>query len=627
MIFNVTESENYRLNRCMTEEEQSQLDLDKLAQKIMGIEKPFLISQKRNVLRNNILKQVAVANEYETETQFSKVIVYIKKLAGLLNLDFSRRAEMKERVFAAIENTPQRSFFLRNLLVFHKKLISGAVLASLFMGMFSFVSVDTSVVMAKTFTMLEFSQGEVDVVRDGKSIEVVAGMDLFEGDEVVTGDDGMAVVKYFDDSITRLSSNTEVIINKLFRAEGSVQTYVEVALESGTVWSRVMNAVGGESAFVLRAKDVQTKAKKATFNAKLADDKLEVEVFNRSVDIDRGGEVEKVLRGQKAVINGEVEIVALVESEKNLDWVKDNLESDKVYLAAVEDRLLDAKIKSMGKDAPIGTSFREDVAVFLTFNDVDKQKKELDIAEKNLIAAEIKLSRPNLSESEKVEAEMALIAFADEAKEFNQTVKEVGYSDQKYSEELKQILDNKVLTHQKELSVIMPDSPLYQVKEVVDEVALAGISDSTELVEKKLDQVSEKLAVAEDAAVLGQTEVAKEVVDNSKEELGNVVEMIDTIEQSTPESVSTLTPKVDEVQQYLTAVSVAPVVVDIVTPVETVVNPELTTTVLTSVPTASMTEVATPVVIEEEILDEDIKKIDYDIYVKGEKILPSGFIR
>jgi len=222
---------------------------------------------------------------------------------------------------------------------------------------------------------------------------------------------------------------------------------------------------------------------------------------------------------------------------------------------------------------------------------------------------------------------MALIAFADEAKEFNQTVKEVGYSDQKYSEELKQILDNKVLTHQKELSVIMPDSPLYQVKEVVDEVALAGISDSTELVEKKLDQVSEKLAVAEDAAVLGQTEVAKEVVDNSKEELGNVVEMIDTIEQSTPESVSTLTPKVDEVQQYLTAVSVAPVVVDIVTPVETVVNPELTTTVLTSVPTASMTEVATPVVIEEEILDEDIKKIDYDIYVKGEKILPSGFIR
>jgi len=397
MIFNVTESENYRLNRCMTEEEQSQLDLDKLAQKIMGIEKPFLISQKRNVLRNNILKQVAVANEYETETQFSKVIVYIKKLAGLLNLDFSRRAEMKERVFAAIENTPQRSFFLRNLLVFHKKLISGAVLASLFMGMFSFVSVDTSVVMAKTFTMLEFSQGEVDVVRDGKSIEVVAGMDLFEGDEVVTGDDGMAVVKYFDDSITRLSSNTEVIINKLFRAEGSVQTYVEVALESGTVWSRVMNAVGGESAFVLRAKDVQTKAKKATFNAKLADDKLEVEVFNRSVDIDRGGEVEKVLRGQKAVINGEVEIVALVESEKNLDWVKDNLESDKVYLAAVEDRLLDAKIKSMGKDAPIGTSFREDVAVFLTFNDVDKQKKELDIAEKNLIAAEIKLSRPNLS--------------------------------------------------------------------------------------------------------------------------------------------------------------------------------------------------------------------------------------
>ncbi|MFA7685431.1 MAG: FecR domain-containing protein [Candidatus Gracilibacteria bacterium] len=616
----------------MIKDEELQPDLEKLAQEILGLEKPVLLSAKKDFLRDNILKQVSLAKEYDVETQFSKVIGYIKRLAGLLKLDLPKRAGMKERVFAAIENTTQKSFFWRNLVIFNKKMISGSIVALLFLGMFSFVSVDTSVVMAQTFTVIESFTGEVDVVRDGKAMEVVSGMDLFEGDEIVTGGDGLVVVRYFDDSITRLSANTEVIINKLFRTEGSVQTYVEIGLESGVVWSRVMNAVGGESAFVLKAKDVQTKAKKATFNVKLADDKLEVEVFNRSVDISRGDKSEKVLRGQKALINGQVEVVALAESEKNVDWVKTNLESDKQYLAVAEERLLDAKIESMGKDAPIGTSFREDVAVFLTFNDVDKQKKELDIAEKNLIAAEIKLSNPDLSEEDKIEAEGALTSFADKAKVFNKTVKDVGYSDQKYSQELKQFLDNKILTHQKELSTIMPDSPLYQVKEVVDEVALAGISDSTELVGKTLDQVSEKLAVAEDAAVLGRTDVSQEVVDNSKKELGNVVEMIDVIGQSTPEAVSTLVPKVDEVQQYLTAVSNDPVVVEsvlTVIPTTTGVTTEPVTTVPeVGVPVVDSIEVVIPEVVEvEEPIDTSVKEMDYGIYIKGDKLLPPGFSR
>ena len=48
MIFNVTESENYRLNRCMTEDKNLQLDLEKLAQKIIGLEKPFFKAHGRS---------------------------------------------------------------------------------------------------------------------------------------------------------------------------------------------------------------------------------------------------------------------------------------------------------------------------------------------------------------------------------------------------------------------------------------------------------------------------------------------------------------------------------------------------------------------------------------------------
>lgn len=622
MIFNVTESKNQRFNRCMKKEEL-QLELDKLSKKIKGLEKPFLASHKKFALKSSILGQINVAEDSEVEAEFGGVVGYIKKLTNLLRLDLGKRALIKEHVFAVIENTPQKSFWVRNFFAFNKKLISGVMVASLFFGMFSFVSVDTSVVMAQTFTVLESFEGEVDLLRNGKEVEIVSGMNLFEGDDVLTGKNGSAVIKYFDNSLTRLSPNTEVSINKLSKDRGRVTTYVEVVLETGMVWSRVMNSVGGDSAFVLKAKDVETRAKKAAFNTRLKDDKLEVEVFNSSVDVKKGEDTEKVLRGQKVVVNGKFEFVALANNGKDDAWVKGNLESDKEYLIAVEERLLDAKIESMGSDVSIGQSFREDVAVFLTFNDIDKQKIELDIAEKNLVAAEIKLSDPKLSDEERVEVEAALSDFADKSKKFNQTIKEVGYSDQKYSEELKGFLDNKISTHQKELNGIMPDSPLYRIKTLIDDVSLVGATDDTDLLTKKLDQVSNKLAVAEDAASLGQTEVAMAVMNDSKVELGNVVEMMGEIEQSAPNSVTGLTPKVDEVQKYLTAVAGTPVVVTPNPQTEPVVtssfNPE---NIVKDVEGGETVET-----INGLLQDSDVQKIEYGIYIKGEKMLPSGFVR
>lgn len=633
MNFSVTESQKKRFNMCMTEYDSQQQGLEKLAQKMLALDKPVLCSQKKDDLRESILRQISLVKKYETEVEFAGLIGYIRKIVSFFKLDIQKRANMKERIFAAIEAVPQKNFFFQNLFALHKRLVSGVLVVLLFFGMFSFVNLDTSIVMASTFTTVESFIGDVGVTRGGDLVPVHRGMELFEGDKISTGSDGMVVVKYFDDSITRFAPETNVVINKLFKFENNVESYVEIFLEQGVVWSKVFNLVGDDSAFVLKARDVSAVAKKAAFNAEFKNQKLEVKVFNRTVDVHKNDKIEKVTKGHKAVVNGDVEIVSLPESEKNSVWIKDNLESDKEYLAAVEDRLLDAKVKSM--DVSIGTSLREDIAVFLTFNDVDKQKKELDLAEKDLIAAEVKLSDPNLSSEEKSRAEAALAAFSDKAKEFNELVKEVGYSDEKYSAELREYLDNKVLMHQKDLSVIMPNSPLYEVKKVVDDVALVGIEDDTELVEKKLDQVAENLSVAEDATILGQPEVARAVVDDSKEELNSVVQMIDTLEEESPGVVTTLVPKVDEVQQYLTVVSTdsaeSPTNVSTsVEPVATDISTEIVTDVVQSVP--EIPSITVPVPVSEPVSvpvseDTSIQKTEYGIYVKDDKPLPAGFNR
>ncbi|MFA6918290.1 MAG: DUF5667 domain-containing protein [Candidatus Gracilibacteria bacterium] len=657
----------------MKEQMEQQSDLEKLGQKILTLERPILSNQKRDILKNNILKSVSVSKKYDVGTDFVGVVSYIRRFADMLNLSSHKRVMMKERVFSAIENIHQRSFFVQNVFGLYKRLISGVVVASMFFAMFSFVNVNVSVVMAETFTTLESFTGDVHIVRDGKELVVKNGMEFFEGDKISTGDDGMVVVRYFDDSITRLAANTDVVINRLFKPEGTVETYVEVSLIDGVVWSRVLSLVGDESAFVLKANDVSATTKKATFNSALKDKKLELDVFNRSVDVHKDDKVSKILKGQQAVINGYVEVSQLSESKKNVAWVKDNLESDKQYLAAAEDRLLDAKVKSMGSDVSIGTSFREDVSVFLTFNDVDKQKKELDLAEKAFVAAEIKLSNPNLAKNDRAEVEKGLVAFYDEVKSFDELVKEVGYSDKKYSDELKQYLDNKIMTHQKELSVILPDSPLYEAKRMVDNVALVNVDNDTELVEKKLDQVSEKLATAEDAAILGQTDVARAVVDDSKRELDNVEKIVDTMTQNTPGSVNGLAPKINEVKEYLTVVdtstvtaegvaadavvavpgevqvgttdSAAGVALNAASMVPSVSAEPVAATAIQSVPSAATVvpaqgvvpvgsvapaQVAAPaesLVIPAEPLEEeepDVVKGGYGIYIKGGKPLPPG---
>ncbi len=576
MTFNVTNNKNSRLVECMILNKDIKPGFEKLENDLRSLAKPQIPLERSEKLKKNLMQKIDLpVAEYLREARFS--------------MDSSLKAKLKERIFALIEDRSQKRFFW--LYLFDKKFVSAFVLMALFFGVFGVKGVETRVVNAETFTVLDSFSGEVEVVREGTKLEVFAKMKIFENDKVITGHEATATIRFFDDSVARLADDTQVVVTKMFRPEeDSLKTYVELAVDQGIVWSRVVNLVERGSSFVVTAGDVTTLATKGAFNVDVNSESVKVGVFNNAVDVQTAGKNERIMTGQELVkdVDNLVYIQPIDEQKRLAGWVKDNLDNDQEYLAEVEKRLLVAKMESVGiqdgEEISFDSSLIEKTLVFLTFDDVKKKKIELDLAEKNFIAAQVKLEDPNLSLEEKEKTLVVINEFSRNVKGFYNLVDEVGHTDAEYSKELKTYVQDKVLLQKKNLSLALPNSALYDAKKIVEDLEILGAENVVEVAEVKRDQALEKLSQAQDASLKGDKEVAADVLEESKSDFAEVAQIIEDNKGSVPVREE-LKVRVEEdlslVQTVDRQVTPQPVVTPdpIVTPTPTVVDPVPTETV------------------------------------------------
>jgi FecR-like protein len=525
----------------MSKDKSKELGLEKLAGCLSKIKKPTMDSQKKDVIKRSVLNQLPGIHSRpdmaeEGGAYFSSVAAYIREVAENFSLGSASRAQIKERIFDFICNVPQGNHYVYRFFVFQKKFVSAMVLFLMMFGMFSFVSIDINVARAGELTFLDAYVGDVVVERNGRGILPKIGMEIKESDKISTHN-GAAIVKFFDDSVSRLSSDTEVIITSLISEKNNLaNSYVELSLVDGMIWSKVVNLVDNDSSFVVQANDVYTSAKKAAFNVEIDGDEVEVKVFNRSVDVFTSDSFGAVESGDKAVVvASDLKVKSIRDSEKNLAWVHDNLESDKKYLVEIDDRLLVAKMESLGvddiKDVELENSFREDASLFLTFGDVNKQKKEFELSQKKILAAEVKLGDQFLTKGEKVEIENAIEDFKEEVISFYDLVEEVETTDAEYADELRQYAGDKLSAYKKDLSVVSPNSPAYMVKTVVNELSLLGIEDEDEVAEQKIDDALNELAGLDDEESILSDE-ATEVYEEKLEEAVELANSSSTLNES-----------------------------------------------------------------------------------------------
>ncbi|MFH1218462.1 MAG: FecR domain-containing protein [Candidatus Peregrinibacteria bacterium] len=534
---------------------------EKLENKLKALNKPSLSQDRKRLMRARLVEMCYKRGEAMSFDVSREVV-----------LSEEKKELMKWRIMAFIRERVQKRFYVSNFFAFNKKLVGAFVLFLMVFSMFGFLNIQTGVVMAESFSILDGVSGDVRLFRDGEEKSVTDGMRVYDKDKFVTGDDGFVSVRFFDDSMSRLSADGELVINKMYRPNGDkVRSFVEVSLKRGALWTRVVNLVE-DSSFVVEAGGVYTSAKRAAFNVEFVGDEVEVGVYNHLVEIYTPDKVEKIVSGQKIQygFRRSSSIDVIHENEKNLGWVKENLDNDKAYLLDVEEKLLTAKMKSVGVEVGENFNFekslREEVVLLLTVDDVKKKKIELDIAEENFVAAGVKLGEEDLTEEQKVEAEKALQEFSTEVQDFYKLVEEVSYTDEEYALELEAYVKDKVLQQKKIFGLVGPLTPSYEVKGIIEELELLGASDE-EVVVLKEKQAMEKLSEAELFIEIGDMESAGVAIEKYKKDLGDgdAAEVVDVYGELKSELDKISTKPVKPVEVIVNK----PVIVDI-EPVEEV---------------------------------------------------------
>ncbi|MBI4235409.1 FecR domain-containing protein [Candidatus Peregrinibacteria bacterium] len=482
----------------MTEKEKLSSEICELQKALYKIEEIKLPEERRDFLKNRILNQVSL----KTPEFFVDPVVKMR---------------IKERVFAYIENQSQKRFFWSNFFAWQKRFVAAFMLFLLMFTLVSYFNVSTKIVLAKAFTTLDEFVGDVEVLRDGKSIKPYMGMQIFEKDRVVTKSGGFATIKFFDDTVSRLRDLTELSVEKLFRPEDSAaKTYVEVEVFEGEVWSRVVNLPLQQSSFVVDAQDLRLSTQKGAFNVKVSANEVTVDVYKHTLHYSTPRAEDKVLSGEKVILNADktLQIEEVGEEDKMASWVVDNLSSDQEYLLEVEERLLAAKMESLGMSGYDELSFSktlgEKTLLFLTIDDVKQSKIELDLAEKNFVAAQIELGNPDLTTEREAQALSALADFADKVRVFYDLVAEVKVTDADYGSELERYVEDKVLSQKKVLSLVTKEQRTFKAKEVVEELELLSARNDKELVEIKAKQALDRYFEGDSEALKEITNVVNE---------------------------------------------------------------------------------------------------------------------
>lgn len=360
-------------------------------------------NEARNRMKGHIFSQIKIkasesqVSQVSHDTEFVpsgifRFLSYIRSSAGAIFPDAVTRSRMKERIFAKITEQISAirpfSFHIFSL----RKSLSLAMI--LIFGTVTFVFFQPQPTFARKLTTLEVVKGEVSVLRQGKVLPVSSEITLLEGDVLTTGSDGEAVIHYFDDSFSRLFSNTKIQFQTLQSQEDTSSMTVKVDVNTGKMWSHVFDLVS-DSQFTVQAKGlIASVYYRATFIVSAQEKKSSVQVISSAVNVKSVRDLSKskpVIKGFQAVVaeNGissrspAVAPLRLKEDEKR--WVETNLQKDEQLIAKVEqEKIEQPKIdEKIQQSAPTDVLQQDDSSpLFLSFDAVEKAKVSLLLAQR-----------------------------------------------------------------------------------------------------------------------------------------------------------------------------------------------------------------------------------------------------
>lgn len=408
-----------------------------------------------------------------------------------------------------------------------------------------------SVTYAHSQSVLEDISGEVTVHRDGLTIEGYNGLILNESDVISTAQNSQASVRFIDESIGRLAENTDLhIVAQKIDQFNQAQSVVEVMLDRGRFWTRVVNLIDNNSAFEVKTPSLTAVAKRrAAFDVEVSDvgssritaihNRVDVRVANAT----RGVLETTLVKGFSANVtklNGNVPVITPAPAATLLSsadavsqsdsWVSNNLSKDVAYIQQVKEDGKQA-VRDQAGSVPGNALYAleqlsDSTSLALTMSAAEKNKKLLALAEKKIGQAAVLLEQGNADT-----AQDSLNAFLSDIQQVSEWIKEQEATSPQDVIEVKALLESLISQSHKHFSLVLPTDVTYLVKEAVSQAEFIVADNPVSKTEQQLNTATEKLIEAHDLAEQGNTPLATLQIAQYSTTINGVV---DTLKQLAP---------------------------------------------------------------------------------------------
>lgn len=493
-----------------------------------------LSGEKQAGMKRLIMASLQTQKQPLYEASLANLIEKIKHLASQIHPSIAFQSLLKEKLITVAEFHARRFSFIPFWVRNHRRLWTSLVAAVFVFGLFFNFTFKIPQVEASFVTSLDEVSGDVTVVRDAQVIPGTQNFLLKADDVVRTGANSKAVIRFLDQSVSRLDENTEVKISKLFmNPANKTETVVELVLHRGRLWSRVINLINNFSRFQVKAKNtVAVAKKKAAFDVSVtAKGKAKISAVKNQVDLvvatDKKVIETTLVKGFTAEVKTDTPLAPQIRQEQQPaeqkdQWVAENLAADKQYIETVKQEN-QTQINSQVQVLP-GSPFyamkelSEGTKIALTINDFDRQKKIFLAAQEKFAEAQVLLTK---GETEKARA--LLNEFQSQVKNLLQWILDREANDPVQILILKTQITEALSAYEKQLSLLLPTDPLYALKETIGQAKLLAATDPQQKTQELATQAGDKLLEAHDLAEQGDTETAKQQVEQYSKAILNAV--------------------------------------------------------------------------------------------------------
>lgn len=170
-----------------------------------------------------------------------------------------------------------------------------------------------------TVASLADAQGQVTVMRDGVTVELLPFMALMVGDVIETGADGKAEIAWTGYGRTLVAANSKLTITEAEMNASDEGIVAKLKLDAGRVWTRLEKLLSTGSSFEVKASNVVATVRGTSFGVGMdRPGRVEVKVAESNVQIARTASADSDEIIGTPVTVGAMQRMDMIEGETQL---------------------------------------------------------------------------------------------------------------------------------------------------------------------------------------------------------------------------------------------------------------------------------------------------------------------